>query len=85
MCCSLKINLHITEELRHEILVEMISINEKSLAAVVCDFQCWLQMVFYVDGAYIKMVLCDCQSLKTTELRHQIQCCLLCSTVIICY
>jgi hypothetical protein len=52
-----KNNLHIIKELQQEISPAVISISEEIPAAVVQNFQCWLQMVLGANGEHTENIL----------------------------
>jgi hypothetical protein len=47
---------HTIEELKQEILAAVIRVSEETLAAVVGNFQHWLQMVMDANGTHIENV-----------------------------
>jgi uncharacterized iron-regulated protein len=51
-----KNSLHTAKELQQEISAAVISISEGTLAAVVQNFRCRLQMVLDADGEHIENV-----------------------------
>jgi hypothetical protein len=51
-----KNNPHTIAELKQEISAAVISVSEDTLAAVLRNFRCRLQMVLDADGAHIKNV-----------------------------
>jgi hypothetical protein len=57
LCCSLKKkSLHTAKELQQEISAAVISISEETLAAVVQNFRCRLQVVLDADDEHIENV-----------------------------